>query len=325
MGKEIKKYDVFLSYKSDDALWVKKLKNDLEAYGIKVWLDQENIRPGDLFLEALEDGINSSRVVLIVVTPKSIDSKWVRREAARAFSLSTENNTRIIPILLEGIPKPGFLADLEHVDFRDKENYDRSLTKLIWPGITGKKIQMVGVGDVGGRQWNVLRKTCSEFGVEFVGEEDLDRVRWPGISRSYPNLADYGDPFDPEVQVVLVVDPFEGLEDLENKYRRNPPIDYFNFIFHNRMATKGKVNELIFLLFCHNEEWENFPLTIDVSRLNDKFDNYLMGYTPDEIKRRYSHYFRVEFAKEESIKLVTSFDQVWRRIQREAIVGKPPY
>jgi hypothetical protein len=55
-----KPFDVFLSHNSIDKPWVIKLKKALEARGLKVWLDKDEILPGDLFAEALERGIASS-------------------------------------------------------------------------------------------------------------------------------------------------------------------------------------------------------------------------------------------------------------------------
>ena len=35
-----------------------QLKDDLIRYGLKVWLDKDKIRPGDLFVEALETALD---------------------------------------------------------------------------------------------------------------------------------------------------------------------------------------------------------------------------------------------------------------------------
>ena len=66
-------FDVFLSHNSSDKPWVINLKTDLEALGIKVWLDKDEIRPGDLFAEALEQGIDESSSVALIISPESIN------------------------------------------------------------------------------------------------------------------------------------------------------------------------------------------------------------------------------------------------------------
>ena len=41
-------YDVFLSHSSKDKLTVRELAERLKADGVRVWLDEWEIRPGDL-------------------------------------------------------------------------------------------------------------------------------------------------------------------------------------------------------------------------------------------------------------------------------------
>jgi len=68
--------------------WVGNLKISLQKRGVVVWLDKDAIRPGDLFAQALENGIKDSRAIAIIVTPQSMKSKWVQEEYYRALSLA---------------------------------------------------------------------------------------------------------------------------------------------------------------------------------------------------------------------------------------------
>lgn len=133
------KYDVFLSYKSCDQEWVVKLKNALVKAGIKVWLDKDEIRPGDLFAEAIEEGLKSSETIAIIVSPEAMNLGWVKAEYYRAVSLAIKENPpqRIIPLLLCDAELPGFLKDRQWVDFRDENRFEIRLQKLIW-GIQGE-------------------------------------------------------------------------------------------------------------------------------------------------------------------------------------------
>jgi hypothetical protein len=135
-------FDVFLSYQSGDAEWVAGLKNALEAKGIRVWIDQDQIRPGDLFIDALERGIRSSRCVALIVSPASVRSPWVREEYNRALTLSHTAGweLRLIPVLLRDAELPGFLASRSWVDFRDPSRYPESVDRLAF-GITGKRAE----------------------------------------------------------------------------------------------------------------------------------------------------------------------------------------
>jgi len=133
-------FDVFLSHSSKDKEWVAKLKNDLMQYGIKVWLDKDQIRPGEIFVHALEDAIDHCKAIVLVISPESIQSKWVQEEYARAISLEKQKgvSVQVIPVILETAEVPSFLSSRNYVDFREESKYSENIWKLVW-GITGKK------------------------------------------------------------------------------------------------------------------------------------------------------------------------------------------
>src|SRR5699024_9407845 len=115
-----KKFDVFLSHNSRDKPWVIQLKRDLEKLGIKVWLDKDEIRPGDLFAEALETGIQESKSVALIISPEAMNSGWVKAEYYRAVSLATNKKLQLIPVLYRKAEIPGFLSDRSWVDFSNQ-------------------------------------------------------------------------------------------------------------------------------------------------------------------------------------------------------------
>lgn len=133
-------FDVFLSHSSIDKPWVIKLKDDLIRYGVSVWLDKDEIRPGDLFGKALEQALDISKAVALIVSPEAINSGWVEEEYYRALSLAKDKRTsaQIIPVILRDANLPGFLTNRNWVDFRDETTYAQSVWKLVW-GIMGEK------------------------------------------------------------------------------------------------------------------------------------------------------------------------------------------
>jgi hypothetical protein len=138
----VEEFDVFLSHHSGDKPWVIALKAALVERGVKVWLDQDEIRPGDLFIDALEHGIQVSRCVAVVVSPESLKSAWVKEEYQRALVLSNSlrRELRIIPCVLRNAELPGFLASRHFVDFRDPARFDDRVNDLCH-GITGHKLE----------------------------------------------------------------------------------------------------------------------------------------------------------------------------------------
>lgn len=132
-----KKFDVFLSHTSHDKPWAIRLKDALQSRGLKVWLDRDEIRPGNLFIGDLENGLANSRAVALIVSPEALASNWVIEEYHRALNLTHEKNLQLIPIILRKAELPGFLANRSWVDFSDELTFNDNLGKLIW-GITGK-------------------------------------------------------------------------------------------------------------------------------------------------------------------------------------------
>lgn len=133
-------FDVFLSHNSIDKPWVVQLKDDLIRYGLSVWLDKDEIRPGDLFAEALEEGLESCKAIALIISPEAIDSGWVKEEYYRALSLTKDKQhpLQFIPVILRDAEVPGFVKSRNWIDFRDDNKYSENVWQLVW-GISGEK------------------------------------------------------------------------------------------------------------------------------------------------------------------------------------------
>ena len=75
--------DVFVSYARSDKARVAPLVAAIEAKGWSVWWDPE-ITPGQEFDDQIEAEIGAAGAVLVVWTPDSVTSRWVRGEAREA-------------------------------------------------------------------------------------------------------------------------------------------------------------------------------------------------------------------------------------------------
>jgi signal transduction histidine kinase len=72
---------VFISYSTEDKKFVKKLADDLNSAGITVWIDTQGLKPGTPDWEkAIRDAIRSADVVLLIASPASRESRYVRDE-----------------------------------------------------------------------------------------------------------------------------------------------------------------------------------------------------------------------------------------------------
>ncbi|TAM93102.1 MAG: TIR domain-containing protein [Rhodanobacteraceae bacterium] len=75
--------DVFISYARADKARVAPLVAAIEAKGWSVWWDPE-ISPGREFDDAIDTELQAAKAVLVVWTPTSVASRWVRGEARDA-------------------------------------------------------------------------------------------------------------------------------------------------------------------------------------------------------------------------------------------------
>jgi adenylate cyclase len=75
--------DIFVSYSRADKARVAALVAALEAQGWSIWWDPE-ITPGDAFDKLIAEELEAARAVVVVWTPSSVESRWVKGEARDA-------------------------------------------------------------------------------------------------------------------------------------------------------------------------------------------------------------------------------------------------
>ncbi|MES9943314.1 MAG: toll/interleukin-1 receptor domain-containing protein [Candidatus Thiodiazotropha sp. 6PLUC2] len=94
--------DIFISYKREDREYAKKIAELLAQRGHDVWWDIE-LLPGDKFTDEINAILNKVKATVVLWTPDSKESPWVKSEALTAF-----NNNTLIPVLLKDteIPVP---------------------------------------------------------------------------------------------------------------------------------------------------------------------------------------------------------------------------
>ncbi|MFN6569762.1 toll/interleukin-1 receptor domain-containing protein [Dendronalium sp. ChiSLP03b] len=119
--------DVFLCHNSQDKPEVKEIAAKLRKRGISVWLDEEQVIPGDSWQKVLEEEIESDRIrsAAVFIGENGI-GPWQSREKEVFLQKCVQQNYRVIPVILGTCkvePKiPLFLQSLAWVDFRQKQN-----------------------------------------------------------------------------------------------------------------------------------------------------------------------------------------------------------
>jgi TIR domain len=99
------KYDVYISYKSEDRPWAMKLSESLRAKGLVPYLDEEGLKKGIGWERQLGEAMQQSHHLVVLWSDKADTSPWVRREIgtfeARIYG-SNSDDTCMIFIVMDG-------------------------------------------------------------------------------------------------------------------------------------------------------------------------------------------------------------------------------
>jgi adenylate cyclase len=105
--------DIFLSYNREDQATAQRFAEALQAEGFEVWWDT-TLRAGDAYDEVTENALNEAKAVVVLWSPRSVVSRWVRAEATQA-----DRNGTLVPVTIEACKRPIMFeltqtADLSH-------------------------------------------------------------------------------------------------------------------------------------------------------------------------------------------------------------------
>ena len=123
---------IFLSHNHADKPFVRRLAQDLQDAGVRVWIDEAEIMIGDSLIEKIRQGIDEMEYVGVVISQNSVKSEWVKREVDIAMNQEIEGKlVKVLPLVIEDCELPGFLKGKLYADFRASERYDEELAKVL--------------------------------------------------------------------------------------------------------------------------------------------------------------------------------------------------
>ena len=111
-------YKVFISHSTRDRKLVIALANTLSKFGIKVFVAEWYLTPGQKLDRKVFANLDNADCVVVLLTRNGIRSNWVQQEIGYALKISKP----LIPLVEKGMP-PGDLGALQD---RDYIEYDPS-------------------------------------------------------------------------------------------------------------------------------------------------------------------------------------------------------
>jgi hypothetical protein len=109
----------FISHNKADKTFARQLGVFLSRNGVEVWFDEWDLFAGDPIIDSIEQGLDRSNVFILVVSPASLESNWVREEIRAALMNKIQRGAiRIIPLMKERVDRlPPFIEGLKYINF----------------------------------------------------------------------------------------------------------------------------------------------------------------------------------------------------------------
>lgn len=133
MEDAIQFYSCFISYSHEDKEFAQLLHDRLQGVGIRCWLDEHQLKPGDELHKTIYEGIRVYDKVILCCSETALKSWWVEKEFKNAYSKEEDFIEKVlIPISLDEYlfkqskddPTIGLIRQRYVQDFSNWKNHD---------------------------------------------------------------------------------------------------------------------------------------------------------------------------------------------------------
>jgi hypothetical protein len=90
---------VFISHSSKDTPIARQLARRLSEAGLRVWIPEDEILPGDNWAKKVGQALEESDLMVVLVTPHAFESEWLKEEIQYALT-AEQYQGRLIPVFL---------------------------------------------------------------------------------------------------------------------------------------------------------------------------------------------------------------------------------
>jgi TolB-like protein len=127
--------DIFLSYNREDQATARRFAEAFQSEGFEVWWDV-TLRSGEAYDQVTEKALKTAKAVVVLWSPRSVESRWVRAEATLA-----ERNKTLLPATIEACDRP---IMFELTQTADLSAWDGSSTDKAWLSFLADVRRFVG-------------------------------------------------------------------------------------------------------------------------------------------------------------------------------------
>ena len=128
--------DIFISYSREDRPAARHFAECFTRAGFDVWWDAA-LRSGETFDEVIEKELRAAKAVVVLWSPRSVASRWVRAEATLA-----DRFNKLVPVIIESCNLP-IIFELTHAT--DLSDWTGDETDARWATLTEDIRRLVGV------------------------------------------------------------------------------------------------------------------------------------------------------------------------------------
>ncbi len=134
MDQKENKFDAFICYAQEDQDIAVRIYNDLSKHGFRLWIDIENLIPGDKWKDKIHNAIEKSSYCIVLLSLNSVSKKgYIQKEikiALETFDQYPPNEQYILPIRLDKCePTHRSLKELHWINLF--ESYIKTINKII--------------------------------------------------------------------------------------------------------------------------------------------------------------------------------------------------
>lgn len=89
---------IYIAYSSDDSNYARELYKSLLDYGVRVWMSEIDLKPGDRWARTILDTLRDASALIMIISPSFLSSDWFLRYYQHALA----SDKPIFPIVIEG-------------------------------------------------------------------------------------------------------------------------------------------------------------------------------------------------------------------------------